>query len=258
MGQLDIFSLEGRVALVAGGGGAIGVGAGRGAGGRRARASSSRAGPPTRSRPPWRASARPGPRAWRWPGTPPSEADADRVVAAARDGVRAGRHPRERRRRRGGPGAAPGRGVPARRVGLDHGAQRPEHDRAGPGRRPGADRAGHGRRRPQHHLGARAASASTPGTPPTSRPRARSLADPAVGDRVGEARHPGQRDHAHVRRHAPGRDAARRPGVQGRHRQPDPDAARGRDCATSSAPRSSCARTRRRSSPGRSSGSTAA
>ena len=84
------------------------------------------------------------------------------------------------------------------------------------------------------------------------------LADPAVGDRVGEVRHPGQRDHADVRRHPPGRDAARRPGVQGRHRQPDPAPASRARPATSSAPRSSCARTPRRSSRARSSGSTAA
>ena len=45
------------------------------------------------------------------------------------------------------------------------------------------------------------------------------VADPPVGDRVGQARHPRQRHPAHVRRHAPGGDAARRPGVQGGHRR---------------------------------------
>src|SRR5258706_2645647 len=50
-----------------------------------------------------------------------------------------------------------------------------------------------------------------------------------MGHGVGEARHPRQRDHADVRRHAPGRDARRRPGLQGRHRQPDPDRPGGRD-----------------------------
>ena len=32
-----------------------------------------------------------------------------------------------------------------------------------------------------------------------------------MGDRMGQARHPGQRDHADVRRHATGRDVARGP-----------------------------------------------
>ena len=42
------------------------------------------------------------------------------------------------------------------------------------------------------------------------------VAHPPVGDRVGEARHQRQRRPADVRRHAPGREPARRPGVQGR------------------------------------------
>ena len=40
------------------------------------------------------------------------------------------------------------------------------------------------------------------------------------------ARHPRQRDHADLRRHAPDRVAARGPGVPGGHRQPDPARAR--------------------------------
>ena len=73
------------------------------------------------------------------------------------------------------------------------------------------------------------------------------LADPPVGDRVGQARHPGQRHHADLRRHAAGRDAARRPDVQGRHRRADPAGTRRRDATTWSGRRSSCAPTPRRS-----------
>ena len=40
--------------------------------------------------------------------------------------------------------------------------------------------------------------------------------DPPMGDGMGEARHPGQRDHADLRGHAAGRLAARRSRVQGR------------------------------------------
>ena len=54
-----------------------------------------------------------------------------------------------------------------------------------------------------------------------------------------QARHPGQRDHADLRRHAPGRDAARGPGVQGRHRRAGSRSAGSARRATSSARRSS-------------------
>ncbi len=63
MSQLDIFSLEGRVAIVAGGGGAIGAAlaeAMAGAGARVAVAGRTQA----RSTPPSSASARPARRAW--------------------------------------------------------------------------------------------------------------------------------------------------------------------------------------------------
>ncbi len=73
------------------------------------------------------------------------------------------------------------------------------------------------------------------------------LADAAVGDRVGEARHPRQRDHADLRGHAAGRDAARGPGVQGRHREPDPARPGSARPAIWSGRRSSSAPTRRRS-----------
>ena len=49
-----------------------------------------------------------------------------------------------------------------------------------------------------------------------------SALDPAMGDRMGEIRDPGERDHADLRGHATGRLAARRSAVQGWHRQPDP------------------------------------
>ncbi len=84
------------------------------------------------------------------------------------------------------------------------------------------------------------------------------LADPPVGDRVGQARDPGQRDHADLRRHAPGRDAARGPGVQGRASSAASRSVASARPATSSARRSSCARMLRRSSPVTSSRSTAA
>ena len=42
------------------------------------------------------------------------------------------------------------------------------------------------------------------------------LPHPPVGDRVGQARHPRQRDPPHLRRHPAGGDAPRRPRLQGR------------------------------------------
>ena len=76
------------------------------------------------------------------------------------------------------------------------------------------------------------------------------VADPAVGDRVGEVRHPRQRDHADVRRHA---RRSRRCSATRRSRPASSTGSRSAAWArpaTSSAPRSSCARTPRRSSPG--------
>ena len=61
--------------------------------------------------------------------------------------VRPGRHPGQRRRRRRRQGPPSGRGLPARRLGLDHGAERPEHGPADAGRRAGDDRGGSRRAR---------------------------------------------------------------------------------------------------------------
>ena len=133
--------------------------------------------------------------------------------------LRPHRHRRQRRRRWGRQGAPPGRGVPARRVGLDHGAQRPQHAHPDAGGGPRDDRGRSRWRDPEHHLGPRRARHQR-GLLGLRRGEGRHrLADPPVGDRVGEARHPGQRDHADLRRHAAGRDAPRRPGVQGGHRR---------------------------------------
>ena len=73
------------------------------------------------------------------------------------------------------------------------------------------------------------------------------VADPPVGDRMGEARHPGERDHADVRRHAAGRDAPRRPGSSRPASSTGSRSGGSARRATSSARRSSSAPTPRRS-----------
>ena len=251
MTQLDIFSLDGRVALDLG-----------------------------RRR---RRSGRPSPRRWRAPGRR-SRSRAGRSETLRRDG-RAGprrrlRGPGDHRRRdrRGrrermvardhrtlrsrstswstpsaaAPARPPsGRGLPARRVGLDHGAQPAQHDRRRPSRpsRAMIER-GHGgavlnissvRANLGHQrrlLGLRRGQGRD------------QLADPPVGDRMGEVRHPGQRDHADLRRHAAGRHAARR---SRRSRPASSTGSRSAGSArpaTSSARRSSSSPMPRRSSPG--------
>ena len=100
---------------------------------------------------------------------------------------------------------------------------------------------------PQHHLGPRGPRHQRRLFGLRRREGRDRLADPPVGDRMGEARHPGQRDHADVRRHAPGRDAARRPGVQGRDRHAHPARARRRDARHRRARRSSSSPMPRRS-----------
>ena len=132
MGQLDIFSLEGRVALVAGGGGAIGAALAEalaGAGARVAVAGRTA----ESSRPPSSGSGRPARRGSRSPADATSEADCERMVEETV--TRFGRVDIVVNAVGGGAGkvAPPGGGVSARRLGLDHGAQRPQHDRADAG-----------------------------------------------------------------------------------------------------------------------------
>ena len=144
MSYLDRFGLEGKVALVPGGGGAIGsaiAGALAAAGAKvavvdvteeRAEAAAE----------PIRAT---GADVLALGADVTQEADCERIVAATVE--RFGRLDIivncRRRRRRQGPVRRPG--VPARRVGLDHGAQRPEHAARDAGRRQAQMiRAGHG------------------------------------------------------------------------------------------------------------------
>ena len=125
MGQLDIFSLEGRVALIPGGGGGIGAAlaeAFAGAGARVAVAGRTHETLRTRRS---SGSGRPARRAWPSSADATDEADAERMVAETVE--RFGRIDIVVNAVGGGAGqgAAPGGGVSPRRVGLDHGAQRP-------------------------------------------------------------------------------------------------------------------------------------
>ena len=90
-----------------------------------ARRSRSPTGPSTRPRRPPSAIRAAGGEAIGIAGDATDEADAERAVATTRRAVRAPRHHRQlrRRRRRRGPVRRPL--LPARRLGLDHGAQRP-------------------------------------------------------------------------------------------------------------------------------------
>ena len=215
MGQLDIFSLSGRVALVPGGGGGIGSALAEalaGAGARVAVAGRTRE------------AAEAAVERVRAAGSDglaitadvTDEADCDRMVAETIE--RFGRIDIVVNAVGGGAGKElhPAEALPALGLGLDHGAERPEHPPADPGRRPDDDRGGPRRRRPQHLVGARQPRHQRRLLGLRRGEGRHQLADPPMGDRVGQARDPGQRDHADVRRHAPGRDAARGPGLQGR------------------------------------------
>ena len=135
MTQLDIFSLDGRVALVPGGGGAIGSAHRRGVRGRRGEGGRGRSHARERST---RRSSGSGRRAREGVAVAADatdEADCGRMVAGDPRAVRPDRHRGQRGRRRRRQGAPPGRGLSARRLGLDHGAQRAEHDRPDAGGR---------------------------------------------------------------------------------------------------------------------------
>ena len=254
MTQLDIFSLDGRVALVPGGGGGDRVGAGRGARGRRGKvavAGRTRGGLRGRRR------ARPGGRL----RGPRDHGRRDRRGRLRPDG-----------RRDASSGSAgstssstPSAAAPARPSIRPRTTRARDWDwimelnvrstllptqaavramiAAGPRRRGPQHLVGAGEPRHQRRLlGVRRGQGRD------------QLADPPVGDRVGQARHPGQRDHADLRRHAPGRDAARRPGLQGRASSAASRSAASARPRPRRRRRSSCARTPRRSSPARSSG----
>ena len=256
MSQLDVFRLDGRVALVPGGGGAIGsamAGALAGAGARvtvvdvtdeRAEAAAARL-------------REAGAEVLALGADVTSEAECERIVAATVERLRAPRHHRQLRRGRSRQGPVRRRGLPPRRVGLDLRAQRAEHAPGDPGCREGDDRRWSRWSRPQHLVGPRLARHQRRLLGLRRREGRHQLAHPAVGDRVGQARHHGQRDRPDLRRHAAGGDAARRPGVQGRHRRPDPARAASAARPTSRARPSSSVPTHRRSSPARSSESTA-
>ena len=134
MTQLDIFSLDGRVALVSGGGGAIGSAIAEAFAGAGAKVVVAGRSQGTLDATVERVRAA-GSEGVAVVADATVEADADRMVAETVRSIRPDRHRRQRRRRRRRRGAPPGRGVSARRVGLDHGAEPAEHDRPDAGRR---------------------------------------------------------------------------------------------------------------------------
>ena len=100
MSQLDIFRLEGRVAVVAGGGGAIGAALAEAMAGAGARVAVAGRTKDTLDATVERIRAT-GSEGLAVTADATDEADADRIVAATVGGVRAARHRRQRRRRRG-------------------------------------------------------------------------------------------------------------------------------------------------------------
>ena len=209
MSQLDIFSLDGRVALVSGGGGAIGsaiAAAFAASGAKVAVAGRSR---DVLDEAVQRVQAA-GSEGIAITADATVEEDADRMVLETIDLFGRARHRRERRRGRRRQGAPPRGDLSARGLGLDHGAQRQEHDPADPGGRPLDDRGRPRRRRAEPVVSPRQPRHRCRLLGIRRRQGRHQLADSPMGDGVGTARHPGQRDHADLRGHAPGRLAPRR------------------------------------------------
>ena len=209
MSQLDIFSLEGRVALIPGGGGGIGSALAEALAGAGARVAVA-----GRTREACEAAVErvqaAGSEGLAITADATVEADCDRMVAETV--ARFGRIDIIVNAVGGGAGKAlhPAEAYPRVGLGLDHGAQRPEHDAADPGRGADDDRGRPRRSGPQHLVGARQPRDQRRLFRLRGREGRDQLAHPAMGDRVGQARHPGQRDHADLRGHAPGGDRCSR------------------------------------------------
>ena len=228
MTQLDTFSLDGRVALIPGGGGAIGSALAR-ASRAPARASRSAAAPRTRSKTPCGGLPRPARRASPSPATPPTRPTPTGIVSEAVDrfgrldivvnasAAAPARYSTTPRPTRATSGTGSWSSTSRSTIVPTQAAARAmiEGGNGGAVLNISSVRA---------DLGINAGYSAY-----VAAKGAIDVADPPVGDRVGETRHPRQRDPADLRRHATGRDAARRPGVQGGHRQPHPARPRGRD-----------------------------
>ena len=186
MGQLDIFGLEGRVALVVGGGGAIGSALAEALAGAGARVAVAGRTAESCEATVERVRAA-GSEGLAIAADATSEADCDADGRGDRGPLRPGRHRRQRRRRRRREGAPPGRGLPALRLGLDHGAERAQHGPADPGGGPDDDRRRPRRRRAQHLVGPRQPRDQRRLLRPTSRRRGRSARSPASGPPSGRS-----------------------------------------------------------------------
>ena len=177
----------------------------------------------TASRPPARTASRS-------PATRPTRPTRSGWSRETRRPLRPPRHHRQRRRRRRRQGPPPGRGLPARRVGLDHGAQRPQHAHPDAGRRPGDDRRRVDGGAVLNITSVRAVLGINAGY------SAYVAAKGAIASLTRQwatewAKH-GIRVNAIMPTFVDTPQvaiAARRPGVQGRHRQPHPARARRRD-----------------------------
>ena len=202
MSQLDIFGLGGRVALVPGGGGAIGsaiaeafAGAGAQGRGRRPDARDARgrrrAGPGRRLRRP-----RPRRRRDQRGGRRPDRRRDRRALRPPRH-----RRQRRRRRRRQGRSARPRPTRATTGTGSWSSTSGAPSCRPRPPSRAMIER-GPRRRRAQHLVGPRQPRHQRRLLRVRRREGRDQLADPPVGDRMGQARHPRQRDHADLRRHA--------------------------------------------------------
>ena len=222
MRPLDIFSLEGRVALIPGGGRRHRVGPGGGLG-RRGCSGRGRGSDALRpATPPSNGSRRPAPRASR--SQPTSRARPTATAWSGRRSSGSARSTSSSTRSVAARGRSSIRPRRTRAIAWDWIMELNVRSTIVPTQAVARAMIERGQRRthPEHLVGA--------GEPRDQRrllglcrgQGRDQLADAPVGDRVGEVRHPGQRDHADLRRHAPGRHAARGPGVQGGHRQPDP------------------------------------
>ena len=216
MAQLDMFSLEGRVALIPGGGGRS-VGRWRRPLRRRAPAAVAGRTADTLQTAVDRVVAA-GSEGLAIEGDATDEADAERMVRETVD--RFGRIDIVVNGCRWWAGKVlhPAEGIHATR-GLHHGAQRPQHPHPDAGGGSRDDPARRGRCDPEHHVGPRRALHQRGLLGLRRGEGCHRLPNSPVGDRMGEARHPGQRHHADLRRHAAGRHAARRPGLQGGYRE---------------------------------------